>query len=125
MVLILIGGVLGLLSASVSLTIVPFMAGMLGYGYGTMWRFEGIMDRFGMFGYPRFGHEIMAGIMLLWSLLGLVGALLSIYSGLGLRRKYANNIAFTGIIGGLLLLLTFSWLPSLLVLAGSVLAYFD
>ena len=125
MVLILIGGVLGLVFALVSLAMVPFMAGMLGYGYGMMWQYGGIMDRYGMFGYPRFGLEIMAGVMFVWSLLALVGALLSIYSGLGLRRKYANNIAFIGIVGGVLLLVTFSWLPSLLVLAGSILAYFD
>jgi hypothetical protein len=60
-----------------------------------------------------------------WSLVALLGALLSIYSGLSLRRKYAKNITIIGIVGGVLLLVAFSWFPGLLVLAGAILAYVE
>jgi len=124
-VLILIGGLLGLVFGVVSLAMVPFMAGILGYGYGMVWQFGGFIDRYGMFGYPRVGMGIMTGMMFLWSLLALVGAFLSIYSALRLGRERTRNIAFIGIVGGVLLLVTYSWVPSLMVLAGSILAYFD
>jgi len=124
-VLILIGGVLGLLFAMLSLAMVPFMGGMLGYGYRMMWQYGGIMGRYGMFGYPRLGLEFMTGVMFVWSLVALLGALLSIYSGLKLRRKYAKNIALIGIVGGVLFLVAFSWFPGLLVLAGAILAYVE
>jgi len=121
----LIGGILGLVFAVVSLAMVPFMAGILGYGYGMVWQFGGFIDRYGMFGYPRVGIEIMTGVMFLWSLLALVGAFLSIYSAVRLGRERTRNIAFIGIVGGVLLLVTYSWVPSLMVLAGSILAYFN
>jgi len=125
MVLILIGGVLGLVFALFSFAMIPFMAGMLGYGYGMIWRYGGMLGRYGMFGYPQFGLELMSGVMLVWSLVAIVGALLSVYSGLRLKRKYSKNTAFIGIVGGVLLLLSFSWLPGLLVLAGSILSYLE
>ena len=125
LILILIGGITGLLFAIVSLAMVPFMAGILGNDYGTIWQYGGLLDRYGMVGYPQVGLEIVAEVMFLWSLIALVGGFLSVYSALRLARKFATDFAFIGIVGGVLLLVTFSWLPSLLVLAGSVLAYFD
>ena len=79
---------------------------------------------FGVMGYPRF-DPLFGGLMLLWSGAGLVGALLAVFSGVKLRRDYAKGSAIIGIIGGVLLLVTFSWLPGLIVLAGSILAYID
>jgi len=107
----------------VSLLMAPFVAGILGLGYGMIWRYGGMMNRYGMFGYPLFGMSIFAGVMFFWSLLELAGALLATYCGLRLRSGYAKNTAAIGIIGGVILLVTFSWLPGLLVLVGSVLAY--
>ena len=125
-VLILLGGILGLVIALVSLTMVPFMAGVLGYSYGIMWQFGGMMmGTYGIFGYPQFGLAVMSGVMVVWSLLGLAGALLSIFCGLKLRQEHTKNVSFIGSIGGVFLLLTFSWLPGLMVLAGSVLLYFE
>jgi len=51
--------------------------------------------------------------------------LLSIFCGLKLRQEHTKNVSFIGSIGGVFLLLTFSWLPGLMVLAGSVLLYFE
>jgi hypothetical protein len=125
-VLILLGGILGLMIAAISLTMVPFMSGILGDGYGVMWQYGGIMmGRYGLFGYPQFGLAIMPSVMAIWSFLGLVGALLSITCGLKLRRGCTRNVIFIGAIGGVLLLLSFSWLPGLMVLAGSVPVYFE
>jgi len=124
--MILLGGTCGLMIASVSLTLVPFMAGILGNGYEVMWEYGGMMmGRYGMFGYPQLGLTMMATVMLVWSLLGLVGALLSILCGLRLRHEHTKNVVFMGLTGGVLLLLTFSWLPGLVVLAGSFLLYFE
>jgi hypothetical protein len=121
-VLVLIGGIVGLIFASVSLAMVPFMASWMGYGYAIVWQYGGMMVRYAMFGYPDFGHEMMSSVMFVWSVLGLAGALLSIYCGLKLRQGYLWRIAVIGIMGGTLLLFTFSWLPGLSVLAGSVIA---
>jgi len=125
-VLILLGGILGLVIALVSLTMAPFMAGVLGYGYGIMWQFGGMMmGTYGIFGYPQFGLAVMSSVMVVWSLLGLTGAFFSIFCGLKLRKEHTKNVSFIGSIGGVFLLLTFSWLPGLMVLAGSVLLYFE
>jgi hypothetical protein len=124
-VLILLGGILGIVIALVSLTMVPFMAGVLGYGYGIMWQFGGMMGTYGIFGYPQFGFAVMSSVMVVWSLLGLAGAMLSIFCGLKLRHEHTKKVSFIGSIGGIFLLLTFSWLPGLMVLAGSVLLYFE
>ena len=56
---------------------------------------------------------------------GLVGSVLSIYCGLKLRKKWGRNVAFIGLVGGFILLLTFSWLSSLLVLGGAILGYIE
>jgi hypothetical protein len=124
-VLMLIGGIVGLIFASVSLAMVPFMARWMGYGYAMVWQYGGIMVRYAMFGYPDFGLDMMSGVMFVWSLLGLAGALLSIYCGLKLRQRHVKKIAVIGIIGGIILLLTFSWLPAFSVLAGSIMMYIE
>ena len=124
-VLILLGGILGLVIALISLIMLPFMAGILGYGYGMMWAYGGMMMGRYMFGYPQFGLAMMPTVMVVWSFIGLVGALLSTLCGLKLRNEHSKNVALIGSIGGVLLLLTFSWLPGLMVLAGSVLIYFE
>lgn len=101
---------------------VPVMAGMITYGYGTVWRYSAIMSTYGMFGYPEFEPVYLTTVMSMWNLVGLVGTLLSIYCGIKLRKKWVRNVTFIGLVGGVLLLLTFSWLSSLLVLTGSILA---
>jgi hypothetical protein len=118
--LVVIGGVLGLVFALVSLLVIPFFAGMMIFGQRLMAEYGG----FGMIGYPRFG-VLFGGLMFVWSGVGLAGALLATYSGFKLRRYYARGAAIIGIIGGVLLLVTFSWLPALMVLAGSILAYVE
>lgn len=126
MVLILLGGILGLVIALVSFSMIPFMAGVLGYGYGLIWEYGGLMmGRYGMFGYPQFELGMMPTVMVVWSLIGLVGASLSVLCGLKLRREHSKHVALIGSIGGVLLLLTFSWLPGVMVLAGSVMVYFE
>ena len=105
---------------------VPFMASLLGYGYGVIWHYGGmIMGKYGLFGYPQFGLDIMPSVMTVWSLLGLVGGSLSVFCGLRLRRRHASNMIFICAIGGVLLLVSFSWLASLMVLAGSLLLNFE
>jgi hypothetical protein len=105
---------------------VPFMANLLGYGYGVMWQFGGMMmDKYDLFGYPQFGLDMMPNVMTVWSLLGLVGGSLSIFCGLRLRRHPTRNMIFICAIGGVLLLLSFCWLPSLMVLVGSLLFHFE
>jgi len=124
-VLILLGGFLGLVISIISLTMVPFMADLLGYGYGVMWEYGGMMmSKFDMFGYPRFGLDTMPNVMVMWSLLGLVGGSLSVFCGIRLRRRLTSNMIFISAIGGVLLLLSFSWIPSIMVLAGSLILYF-
>ena len=119
-VLVLTGGIIGLIFAFLSLAMVPFMVGWMGYNYAIVWQYGGMMVRYAMFGYPDFGHEMMGSVMFVWSMLGLAGALLSIYCGLRLRQRYLWRVALIGIMGAFLLLLTFSWLPGLSVLAGSI-----
>jgi len=116
--LVIIGGILGLVFALVSMFMIQFFAGMMDFGFGMMGRRGG----FWMMGYPQFG-VFFSGIMLLWSALALVGAILAIYSGFKLRQNKGS--AIIGIIGGVLLLVTFSWIPGLLVLAGAILAYVE
>lgn len=119
-VLVLIGGVLGLVFALASLLVIPLFAHIMILGQPMMTQYGG----FGMMGYPRFG-VLFGGLMLLWSGVGLVGALLAVFSGLKLRRDDAKGPAMIGIVGGVLLLVTFSWIPGLMVLAGSILAYIE
>ena len=119
-ILILLGGILGFVISVISFSMIPFMATVLGYWYGTIWEYGGtMMTQYGLFGYPQFGTEMMPIVMTLWSLLGLAGGILSIFSSLRLQR--ANNRFFVGVVGGVFLLLSFLWLPSLIVLAGCVL----
>jgi len=108
-ILVLIGSVVGLIFATVSLAMVPFMAGLLGYGYALVWQYGSTMVRYAMFGYPNFGLDVMDWVMCVWSLLGIAGALLSLYCGFKLRQRYVRRLAVIGIVGGILLLLTFSW----------------
>jgi len=125
-ILIVLGGILGLAISLMSLSMVPFMASLLGGGYGVIWQYGGmIMGKYDLFAYPQFGLDMMAGVMTIWSLLGLVGGSLSLFCGLRLRRRHTSNMIFICAIGGVLLLLSFSWLPSLLVLAGSLLLHFE
>jgi hypothetical protein len=122
-ILILIGGILGFLLALVALVLVLFIAGIASYGYLMVSQYGVLMARYGMFGYPEFGSSLMTEVMFVWSLLGLVGSVLSIYCGLTLRKKWGRNVVFTGLVGGFILLLAFSWPSSLLVLGGAILGY--
>ena len=122
----MLGGTLGLVISIISLTMVPFMADLLGYGYGVMWRYGGMMmSNYDLFGYPQFGLVLMPSVMVVWGLLGLFGGSLSVFCSLKLRRRLTSNLIFVSAIGGILLLLSFSWLPSLMVLAGSLLLHFE
>lgn len=124
-ILILIGGILGLLLALVALVLVLFIADIASYGYLIVSQYGVLMARYGMIGYPEFGSSLMTEVMFAWSLLGLAGSVLSIYCGLTLRKKWERNVVFTGLVGGFILLLAFSWLPSLLVLGGAILGYIE
>ena len=84
-----------------------------------------MMNKYYMFGYPQVGLATMPSVMVLWSLLGLIGGALSVSSAVVLNRHYTSNTIFVGAIGGVLLLLSFSWLSSLMVLAGYLLLYFE
>lgn len=119
--LVLIGGVLGLVFALFSLAIISFFAGTMDFAGGMMRRYGAI----GMMGIPQFGmlFGVSLGLVMLWFGVGFVGALLAIFSGLKLHQNYSKNWATMGIIGGVLLLITFSWIPGLIVLAGGILAY--
>ena len=121
----MVGGTLGLVSAMTAFTMNPFMAGLMGTEYATIWQYGGMIGKYGMFGYPEFGLAVMTEVMFVWSLIGLAGAVLSIYCGIKLQQNWTRDVAFIGLEGGFLLLLTFSWLPSLLVLAGAALAYVE
>jgi len=102
------------------------MADLLGYGYGVMWQYGGMMmNKYYMFGYPQVGLDAMPSVMALWSLLGLIGGASSIFSAVRMSRHCTINIIFVGAIGGVLLLLSFSWVSSLMVLVGSLLLYFE
>lgn len=90
---------------------------MMNYGLGMMGRYDA--GAFRMIGFP----QVFGGIILGWIVVAFVGSLLAIYSGFKLRQDYAKNTAILGIVGGVLLLITFSWFPGLVVLAGSILAY--
>jgi predicted nucleic acid-binding Zn ribbon protein len=123
MILVLAGGILGLAFSIFSLAMVPLFVGIMNYhwmtnGLGVLGRYGG----YGMMGYPRIG-VFFGGVMLLWILLGVTGSILTIYSGLKLGSDFSKASATIAIIGGALLLIAFSWLPALIVLAGSVLAY--
>ena len=124
-VLVLFGGILGLVISVISLSMVPFLAGPLGYSYGAIWQYGGMMmGEYDLFGYPQFGLNMMSIVMTVWSFLGLIGGSLSVFSGLKLRRDYTHNMTFISAIGAALLLLSFSWLPGLMVLVGSLLLHF-
>ena len=121
----MLGGILGLAISVISLTLVPFMAGVMGYGYGVMWWYGGMMmDKYFMFGYPQVSLDMVPVVMVIWSLFGLIGGSLAVYCAMKLRSGYTMNMIFVGAIGGIFLLLSFSWLASLLVLAGSIFLYF-
>lgn len=120
--LVLVGGSLGLVFSLVSLILVALIFGISRYGYQMLWQYSDMMARYGMFGYPE--SSITPYVMLVWSLLGLFGSTLSIYCGLTYWRNVSNDIFFKGLVGGFLLLLTFSWVSSLMVLVGSILGYF-
>ncbi len=104
-----------------SLAIISFFAGTMDFAGGMMRRYGAI----GMMGIPQFGmlFGVSLGLVMLWFGVGFVGALLAIFSGLKLHQNYSKNWAAMGIIGGVLLLITFSWIPGLIVLAGGILAY--
>ena len=121
----MLGGILGLAISVISLTLVPFMAGVMGYGYGVMWWYGGMMmDKYFMFGYPQVSLDMVPVVMVIWSLFGLIGGSLAVCCAVKLRSGYSMNMIFVGAIGGIFLLLSFSWLASLLVLAGSIFLYF-
>jgi hypothetical protein len=124
-ILVLAGGTLGSAFSLFALMMIPFFASTVNYdwmihGWSMMGRYSG----YGMMGYPRLGLYF-GGVMLLWALFGLIGGILALYSGLKLRSDYGKVSAAVGIIGSILLLITFSWLPGLIALAGSIIAYVE
>jgi hypothetical protein len=84
-----------------------------------------IMIQYGLFGYPEFGSTLVIWGMFAWSILGLVGSLLSLYCGFNLGKRSKREVVFIGLVGGFLLLLAFSWFSSLLVLGGAILVYME
>lgn len=124
-ILILIGGSLGFVFTLGSFATGLFMAGILGYEYGAMWEYGSMINRYGFFGYPQLELDMMNNVIFVWSLLGFAGSMLSMTCGLKLRNNYSNSVVFVGLIGGVLMLLAYSWLSALMVLAGSMLAYLE
>jgi hypothetical protein len=122
---VLVGGTLGLGSSLFALMMIPFFAGTVNYDWMIRgWSMMGRYGGYGMMGYPRL-DLFFGGVMLLWTVFGLIGSIIALYSGLKLRSNYGKVSAAIGIIGGGLLLVAFSWLPALIVLAGSIMAYVE
>lgn len=115
--LIVLGGVIGLILAVISILSVSLMADVLGYGYVSVWQYAALMGRFGMIGYPEFGGDLNE-IMLSWGIMSMVGALLAIYGGFRAVRSATRNSHLLAMIGGVLLLMSFSWIPAFMVIVG-------
>ena len=119
------GGILGLIVASISLVMVPFLSGIPRYGSLQFWQLSIMTVQYGLFGFPEFGSTLLIQVMFVWSIIGLVGSLLSLYCGFTLGKRRRREVVFIGLVGGFLLLLAFSWMSSLLVLGGAILGYVE
>jgi hypothetical protein len=93
------------------------MADPLGPEYTVVWGYARLMERYGMIGYPNLGLDLQS-IMVVWSLMSLAGGCLASYAGLRAFRGCTGTGKVVASSGGVLLLLTFSWIPALTVMAG-------
>jgi len=121
--MIICGGVLGLFFGVISFLSTSLMANILGNGYVSVWQYAGLLGKYGMIGYPGLGVALYQ-IMLFWSVMSLAGAFLAICGGISVVRSQSRKATLLSVLSGILLLLTFSWLPAVLVLAGSLVLVF-
>ena len=121
--LMILGGFLGLFLATISFLSVPLMANVMKFSYATVWQYASLMGRYGMIGYPDFGVDLNE-IMLPWSVLSLAGAFFATCGGLRIARRVTLTNELLVAAGAVLLLLTFSWIPALMVIAGCLILAF-
>ncbi len=121
--LIVVGGILGLLPACISLLSVPLMADLLGSDYAVVWEYARLMGQYGMIGYPNIGPDLQT-IMLVWSFLSLAGGFLAAYSGFRAFRGLTGDSKIAASSAGVLLFLAFSWVPAFIVTAGCLILIF-
>ncbi|HXY82934.1 MAG TPA: hypothetical protein VEH56_04375 [Candidatus Saccharimonadales bacterium] len=114
--LVIVGGVLGFFFGAISFLSAPMMGNALGPGYGVVLQFASLLGRYGLIGYPELGIRLNE-IMTFWSLISLTGATLALIGGYMGARSLKSRADLVALLGGILLLLTFSWLPALLVIA--------
>ena len=122
-VMIILGGVLGLFFGMISFLSTSLMANIMSYGYATVWQYASMLGQLGMIGYPGLGVALHQ-IMVLWSILSLTGAILATYGGIRLARTLDPTAISLSFLGGILLLLAFSWLPAIIVIASSIVLVF-
>lgn len=113
---VVVGGVLGFFFGAISFLSAPMMGNALGPGYVAVLRFASLLGRYGLIGYPDLGLGLNQ-IMTFWSLVSLLGASLALFGGFTIARPLKSHAVLVALFGGILLLLTFSWLPALLVIA--------
>jgi len=99
------------------------MATTLGYGYVNVWQYASLLGKYGMIGYPGLGVALYQ-IMVFWSVLSLAGAIVATCAGISVARSLSLKAILLSVLGGILLLLTFSWVPAFIVIAGSLVLVF-
>jgi hypothetical protein len=114
--LVVVGGVLGFFFGAISFLSAPMMGNTLGPGYAAVLQFASLLGHYGLIGYPELGIGLNQ-IMTFWSLISLTGASLALIGGFMVARSLKSQANLVALLGGILLLLTFSWLPALLVIA--------
>ena len=121
--MIICGGVLGLFFGVISFLSTSLMANTLGYGYVNVWQYASLFGKYGMIGYPGLG-VVLYQIMVFWSVLSLAGAIVAMCGGISVARSLSLKAILLSVLGGILLLLTFSWVPAFIVIAGSLVLVF-
>jgi len=117
--MIICGGVLGLFFGIISFLSTPLMANTLGHGYVSVWQYASLLGKYGMIGYPGLGVALYQ-IMVYWSVLSLAGAISATCGGISVARSLSLKAILLSVLGGIALLLAFSWLPAFIVIAGSL-----
>ena len=121
--MIICGGVLGLFFGIISFLSTPLMANTLGHGYVSVWQYASLFGKYGMIGYPGLGVALYQ-IMVYWSVLSLAGAISATCGGISVARSLSLKAILLSVLGGIALLLAFSWLPAFIVIAGSLVLIF-
>ncbi|HMK84016.1 MAG TPA: hypothetical protein VK503_09885 [Candidatus Bathyarchaeia archaeon] len=121
--MIICGGVLGLFFGLISFLSTSPMATELGYGYVNVWQYASLLGKYGMIGYPGLGVALYQ-TMVFWSILSLAGAIVAMCGGISMARSLSRKAILFSVLGGILLLLTFLWVPAFIVIAGSLVSSF-